>query len=184
MLPNSPLLEPDRALAIAEELFRSMLPESEAAFREELQLWHPKLDAGRYLASQTYPRCWVVTAALIVATAFPEYALLLLESLRQRPDTLRAVDVRVAETFEPDAFSSLDKESWRTAICSVGRLLYFFSPQTQTRAFAVGLNFAFVRPEASRAFVDIARTTAQDTYERQVAAAAAVVQRYPLSGQV
>ena len=70
------------ATAIAEEVYRAMLPSEERAFRAELELWHPRLDAERYLARRSYPRCWVFTAALVFAVAHTEYARALLESLR------------------------------------------------------------------------------------------------------
>src|SRR2546425_13306092 len=44
-----------------------------------------------------YPRCWIVTAALICATVVTEYSRLLLESMRVRPDIMRELDVQIAE---------------------------------------------------------------------------------------
>src|SRR3989304_1150712 len=98
---NPPLLDPDHALGISEKLFRVMLPQSEAEFREELLVWHPQLNARRYLVSRSFPRCWVVTASLIVATAFPEYAQLLLHSLRQKPGVFLEDDLRIARACGP-----------------------------------------------------------------------------------
>jgi len=179
---NQPILDPDHALRVSEELFRGMLPESEGEFRRELRVWHPELDARRYMVSHSYPRCWIVTAALIFASAFTEYGRLLLDTLRQRPDIVREVDVRVAEASGRELLSLLDEAPWRKAICATGSHLYFFSPQTLTRAFGVGLNFAFVQPEATHAFVEIVRSTATATHDRQVAAAEAVIRRHPVSG--
>src|SRR3990172_4655231 len=101
MSTNEWVLDPDYALRISEKLFRVMLPQSEAEFREELQVWHPALDANQYLVSHSFPRCWVVTASLIFATAFTEYAQVLLDSLRQRPDTVREIDLRIAHACGP-----------------------------------------------------------------------------------
>src|SRR3990170_3285420 len=98
---NQPVLDPDYALRISEKLFRVMLPQSEVEFREELHVWHPELDARRYLVSHSYPRCWIVTASLIFATAFTEYPQALLDSLRQRPDTVREIDLRIAHACGP-----------------------------------------------------------------------------------
>lgn len=182
-LTANTLLQPEYASSIAEDLFRDMLPQTEAAFRQELHLWHPELGAGRYLGSRSYPRCWIVTAALIFATAFPEYARFLFESLRQSPDIFHRFDIRKAEAVRPEWASCLNKESWRRAICGVGSQLYFFGPPTLMRAFAVGLNLAFVQPPTARIIVDMVRATAQESHDRQVAAAEALIRRHPISGQ-
>ena len=178
---NGPLFQPDYAVLTAEALFGAMLPASEDAFRQELSLWHPKLDPRRYLISNEYPRCWVVTAALIFAVEFTEYARFLFESLRQSPDIFHRFDARKAEAVRPEWASSLNKASWRRAICGVGSQLYFFGPQTLTRAFAVGLNLAFVQPVTARIFVEMVRATARESLDRQVAGAAAVVRQHPIA---
>jgi len=184
-LTANTLLQPEYASSIAEDLFRNMLPQSEAAFRQELHLWHPELSADRYLGSRSYPRCWIVTAALILATAFPEYTRFLFESLRQSPDVFHRFDARKAEAVRPEWASSLNRESWRRAICRLGSALYFFGGRRDPlmRAFAVGLNLAFVQPLTARVFVDMVRATEQDSHDRQVAAAEAVIRRHPISGQ-
>lgn len=179
-----PLFRPDYAVLIAEELFRAMLPASEDAFRQELSLWHPELDPRRYIISNRYPRCWVMTAALICAAEFTEYARFLFESLRQSAAIFHPHDPRIAESIEAGGLSMLKEESWRGAICGLGSFLYFFGPQTLRRAFAVGLNLAFVQPETVRAFVNVVRTTAQEGYDRQVAGAAAVVRQHPIASQM
>ena len=184
-LTANTLLQPQHALSIAENLFRNMLPQSEGEFRQELHLWHPELGAGRYLGSRSYPRCWIVTAALIFATAFPEYARFLFQSLRQSPDIFHRFDVRKAEAVRPEWASSLNKESWRRETCRLGSALYFFGGRRDPlmRAFAVGLNLAFVQPLTARVFVDMVRATAQGSYDVQVAAAEALIRRHPISGQ-
>jgi len=171
------------ASLIAEDLYRNMLPRCEMEFRHELRLWHRDIDARRYLDTQTYPRCWVVTASLVFATTFTEYARLLLESLRQNPDIGLYIDADFgdAERCGPFLVGLLNDTSWRKAICTIGSNLYILGLPSLTRAFALGLHFAFVQPDAARMFVDIVRETVPRDYDRQVAAAASVVRSHPRS---
>ena len=181
---SGPLFQPDYSVLIAEELFRAMLPASEDAFRQELSLWHPELDPRRYLISDSYPRCWVVTAALIFTVEFTEYARFLFESLRQGAAIICPNDSPRTKSMGEGRLSMLNEESWRGAICGLGSLLYFSGPKNLTRAFALGLNLAFVQSETMRAFVNVVRTTAQEGYDRQVAGAAAVVRQHPIALQM
>ncbi len=126
----------------------------------------------------------MVTAALIFAVEFTEYARFLFESLRQSAAIIYPNDSPRTESIGEGGLSMLNEESWRGAICEIGSFLYFSGPQNLTRAFAVGLNFAFIQPETVRAFVNVVRTTAQEGYDRQVAGAAAVVRLHPIASQM
>lgn len=183
MPDNNPVLQPNCALSIAEELFRSMLPQCEPEFYRELEAWHPELlgiARLEYLRNKSYPRCWIVTASIIFATSYPEYAQHLLTSLRALPEIIVEADAEIAHDCGPKLLGSLNDTSWRWAICRAGSDLYRSGPRTLTRAFGVGLNFAFIQPEVARAVVQILRTTEQRNFDWQVAAAGFVVRRNPI----
>jgi hypothetical protein len=167
--------------AIAEALFRNMLPRSETDFIQELQVWHPGLHPGRYLAEQSFPRCWIVTAAITVAIAHTEYARYLLESMRDGSSLLSDRDLRVAELSGPELSALLDAGPWRKAICRIGSRMYFFGPQTLTRAFALGLNFAFAQPDAARSFVRVVQSSDRTLFDQMLAGAVFVINRNPVS---
>lgn len=169
------------AIETAEALFRNLLPRSEHEFVQELAIWHPELHPSQYSYGQRFPRCWIVTAAITLATAYTEYARYILESLRDEPSLLKDSDANAAEFSGPRLLELLDDDPWRRAICKVGSRLYFFGPETLTRAFAVGLNFAFVQPGAARTFAELVRSSDQAAFDRQVVAAGAVINRYPIS---
>jgi len=176
------LLSAYDAALIAEDLYENMLPRCEVTFREELRLWHPDIDPRRYLDTRSYPRCWIVTASLIFATSFPEYARLLLESMNQdQHPFLRERDLRTAKDSDWFVAALLKGLSWRKVICGLGSTLYSLGPRSLTRAFAVGLLFAFEQPESTRAFVGIVREAIPSDYDRQVAVATVVVRRHPRS---
>lgn len=170
-----------QAEAVAEALFRIMLPQSEPEFIRELDIWHPELHPSQYMYGQRFPRCWIVTAAITFAVSYTEYARYLLESLRHEPNMLRDADSRMAEFCGPRLLELLEEDPWRRAICKIGSRLYFLGPETLTRAFAVGLNFAFVQPDAARSFADLIRSNEQTRFDRQVAAAGEIVIRNPIS---
>ena len=158
-----------------------MLPAEERAFRAELELWHPSLDAERYLARRSYPRCWVFTAALVFAVAHTEYARALLESLRLIQPRLATSDVNHALAFAAEDLSELAADSWRITVCWAGGNLWFFGAQTMIRAFALGLTVAFVSPETARNVVDVVRSADPEAFERQLAGARLVIRCHPLS---
>ncbi len=169
------------AAGISEAVYRSMLPSDERAFRAELEIWHPSLDADRYLARRGYPRCWVFTAALVFAVGHTEYARALLESLRRTSTRLATYDVDHALRFAVGDLSGLEAESWRATVCTAGGGLWFFGPQTMTRAFGLGLTVAFVSPETARNVVDLVQRADPGAFERQLAAARHVMKVHPLS---
>ncbi len=180
------LLSAYDASLIAEELYENMLPRCEVAFRQELNLWHPRLDPRWYLdTDRRYPRCWIITASLIFATSFPEYARLLQESMYQdQHPRLREMALRRVGSSAWFGVSLLNhRASWREVICGLGSGLYAVggSGCPLTRAFAVGLLFAFAQPDATRTFVGIVREITPNDYDRQVAVATAVVRQHPRS---
>jgi len=182
------LLSAYDAALIAEDLYENMLPRCEVTFREELRLWHPEINPRRYLDTRSYPRCWILTASLIFATSFPEYARLLLESMYQDQDGLRDRDLRMANRSDWFPVSLLTHRArWRDVICGLGTGLYIgpnLGPEPLTHAFAVGLLFAFAQPDATRTFVDIVRESTPIEYNRQVEVATIVVRRHPRSAVV
>jgi hypothetical protein len=180
------LLSADDAALIVEELYENMLPRCEVTFRQELNLWHPKLDARMYLDTERrYPRCWTFTASLIFAASFAEYARLLMESLyRDQYPFVRDMALRRAQGNDWFLVSVLNhREHWREVVCGLGTGLYAAggSGSWHTRVFAVGLFFAFAQPDATRTFVDIVREDITSDHDGQVAAARTVVRRHPRS---
>jgi hypothetical protein len=170
------------AAPIAEEVYRSMLPRDDRAFRTELALWHPELNPERYLALRRYPRCWVLTAALVFAVSNAEYARALLESLRLGSTVhLEDRDDDMALRVADGPLAQSDAEGWRIALCRTGADLWFFGPQSMNRAFALGLNLAFISPGAARDIVGVVRSADPVVFERQLASARRVISGHPLS---
>lgn len=168
--------------AVAEAVYRSMLPRDDGAFRAELELWHPQLNPDRYLALRGYPRCWVLTAALVFAVSHAEYARALLESLRTETTArLRERDDDMALRVADGPLSQLDAESWRIVLCRTGADLWFLGPQSMNRAFALGLNLAFVSPGAARDVIGVVRSANPMAFDRQLASARHVMSDHPLS---
>jgi len=100
---------------------------------------------------------------------------------------LRDSDLRRAKGSDWFIVSLLNhRASWREVICGLGSGLYlgYFGPPALTRAFAVGLLFAFAQPDATRTFVDIVRESTPIEYNRQVEVATIVVRRHPRSAVV
>jgi hypothetical protein len=168
---------------IAGELFRSMLPQCEADFLRELEEWHPDLVdlADRmYLRRGSFPRCWVVTAALIFATSYAEYGQWLLGGLRTMPRVIDDRDAEAARACGPRLMATLNESSWRGAICGVGPDLYRGPSKSLVRIFAVGLNFTCMQPGVARSVVQVVQAADTRTYEWQVAAAGLVVRMNPI----
>jgi hypothetical protein len=162
------------AEAISRDIFRAMLPSSEAAFQSELELWHPELDRARYLRSGTYPRCWLISAAITLSTEFPEYARALAEEM-----TATGV-IKQGEAARFGDVTQLDHENWRLALCHFGRGLYFFGPPTMVRAFALGLSFASSDPLTTSAMARVIKDDSMERWDRQTLAAARVISRRPI----
>lgn len=77
--------------------------------------------------------------------------------------------------------SQLDAESWRIVLCRTGADLWFLGPQSMNRAFALGLNLAFVCPGAARDVIGVVRSADPMAFERQLASARHVMSDHPLS---